>query len=197
MLRQELSLTPGRMSRFYSPPPTSNTGVTPDEEEKREEEHRAQTILLRLPLPHGTQTVSPSKTWGKITWSGSFCMAPKQPTSAISDTRGVGDSSAASAQEDPIDRGGVRKQRERVCVSVCVRAACPFRRLAHPNLGGFPCPVLSPRFLTTPQHTWAPTPTHLFPISVTLPLASPGPCPLPHPSCGFDVQLPYKQGTPL
>lgn len=124
MLRQELSLTPGRMSRFYSPLTTSNTEVTPDEEEKREEEHTAQTIHLRPPLPHGTQTVRPSKTWGKITWSGSFCMAPKQPTSAISDTRGVGDSSAASAQEDPIDRGGVRKQRESVCVCG-VRAACP------------------------------------------------------------------------
>lgn len=119
-------------------------------------------------------------------------MAPKQPTSPISDTRGVGDSSAASVQEDPIDRRG------RGALGVCPPVLSGAWGATHTHtyvhtLGDFPvlsCPVL-PRCLTT--HPVQPKPT---PYTHTPPLTLPLPQPLT-PSCGFDVQLPPKQGTPL
>lgn len=79
--------------------------------------------------------------------------------------------------------------------------ACPFRRLGGihtptQHSWGFPCPVLScpvlPRRLTTTTPV-QPNPT---PYTHTPPLTLPLPQPLT-PSCGFDVQLPPKQGTPL
>lgn len=159
------------------------------ERSQKNDTERKQTTLLTPHLQTGTQTASPRL-------EKCFCMAPKQPTSPISDTRGVGDSSAASAQEDPIDRGGGR-----VCVcrlSVQQAPGTPTHTLEE-----FPCPVLSPvsdhPLEAYPAPPTPPTPQQPHPHqpSISSLCHQSPPSPLPHPSCGFDVQLPYKQGTPL
>lgn len=194
MLPQGLSLAPGCMSRFYSPF-TSNEGIPPDRE-KREEQHRAQTNHSSdAPPPNGHANIKP-KT-GKITWTDMFLHGPQ--AAHMSHLRYA----RCGGLVGCVRAGG--PDRSRGWASVCVRVP-PVGSAGRPGTpthtpwGRFPWPVL-PRFLTTPSKPIPSPPTpqqpHPHQPSISSLCHQSLPSPLSHPSCGFDVQLPCKQGTPL